>query len=140
MTPAARRRLHALSCALLLAGVVGALCYVDAHHTPLVSASALRFSHASGAYDGPLVLEIASSADVIYTLDGSIPTLEAHQRYEHPLRFEAGDVVVLRARTLDRGHLGPTVTRHYVVGLDAHLPVLSLAVEPADLWGESQQY
>lgn len=138
MRPPARRRLRALACALLLAGGVGALCYVDAHRTPLVSASALRLSHASGAHDGPLVLEIASSADVIYTLDGSIPTPEAHRRYERPLRFEAGEVVVLRARTLDRGHLGPTVTRHYVVGLDAHLPVLSLAVEPADLWGEEE--
>lgn len=98
------------------------------------------FSHPSGGYQRDVLLEIVPpwpSADIRFTTDGRIPTEADGTLYTHPihLRSDTPGVTVLRARiVLPDGDLGPVVSASYVMGLDATLPVVSLIMDPTDLW------
>jgi len=98
------------------------------------------FSHPGGAYQRDVLLEIVPpwpSAAIRFTTDGRIPTEADGTVYTHPisLRADIPGVTVLRARiVLPDGDLGPVISASYVMGLDATLPVVSLVMDPADLW------
>ena len=98
------------------------------------------FSLPSGYYDHDIRITLRSphpEARLFFTLDGSIPAPDTATRYTRPLPLSADTptVVILRACALfPDGSLGPTVTASYFLALPASLPLLSLVVDPADLW------
>jgi hypothetical protein len=98
------------------------------------------FSPPEGYYQQDVLLRITSSqpqAEVLFTLDGTPPTETNALRYQKPVRLPASSssATVVRARVqLPDGKLGPICSATYLVGLQADLPVLSLVVDPDDLW------
>ena len=92
-------------------------------------------SQPSGFYSSnAVVVTIAADPgdEIHYTLDGSEPTLLS-PRYRTPLAFTK--TTVLRGRAFRPGHLpGPIATATYLIQEDLHLPVVSLATEPENLW------
>ena len=78
---------------------------------------------------------------ILFTTDGSIPTAGHSHLYQKPIRIsvDTPGVHVLRARTmLADGALSEVVTASYVAGWQARLPVISLVMEPEDLWDREQ--
>ncbi len=99
---------------------------------------ALAFSLPGGYYERDRVLELRSGAlnKILFTLDGSTPTLANSALYEQPIYLDSQPprVMVVRAREVLIGtQLGPVVSASYVLGVRARLPVLSLIVDPAEL-------
>ncbi|MBN1811048.1 MAG: CotH kinase family protein [Anaerolineae bacterium] len=96
------------------------------------------FSVLGGYYDQDILVEIdgpPSSSHVIFTVDGSVPTQANGSVYVRPIRLGALAVTVVRARAVfPDGRLGPVVSASYFVGVQATLPLVSLIVDPADLW------
>ena len=116
------------------------------HRPPVEAGSTLEpaFSLPGGYYDRDIRLEIASpssTVDVIFTDDGSLPTPANGKVYSQPIRLSAATpaVTVIRARAVlpapSGNELGPVVSASYFVGVQATLPMMSLIVEPDDLWG-----
>ena len=104
-------------------------------------AKAVVFSPPGGAYERDLLLSLSAPTlhgEVVTTLDGSIPTVERGTRYVGPIRLSADGraVTTIRARVVGRdGSLGPVRTESYFLGLDAQLPMMSLVIDPDDMWG-----
>lgn len=95
-----------------------------------------------GHYSQSIRVSLRADAQPIrFTTDGSVPTAGHGHPYQGPIRIsaETPGVYVLRARSVQPdGSLGEVVTASYVVGWQAQLPILSLVVEPADLWDADQ--
>jgi hypothetical protein len=121
---------------------------LSAWRSPAKAAPATEpvFFPPGGYFDQDVQLEIdvpVPDASVIFTLDGSVPTQVNGTIYTHPLhlRADAPAVAVVRARgVLPDGELGPVTSASYFVGLRATLPMLSLIMEPDDLWGSEGIY
>lgn len=97
------------------------------------------FVPAGGRYERSLRVDIRPldpAADVIFTTGGYEPTLTVGTLYEQPLLLDAAfpGVTVVRAREVVGGVAGPVASTSYIVGVESELPVLSLAVDPLDLW------
>ncbi len=111
-------------------------------HRSSTTASALEpaFSPPGGYYDRDIQLKINSprpDTPVLFTTDGRLPTHATGTIYTQPIHLSsaAPAVAVVRARAvLSDGELGPTVSASYFVGVQATLPLLSLIVEPDDMW------
>lgn len=82
----------------------------------------------------------APGATIHYTLDGSRPRAEvggATQVYQDPLRLQTS--AVLRARAFLPEHVpSEVVTVPFLAGAPPTLPVMSLVVEPEDLWSDER--
>jgi len=95
-----------------------------------------------GYYERDICVEISTPgtgtySDVTFTVDGSVPTLAVGTMYTQPICLSAATpaVTVVRARAvLPGGELGPVVSTSYFAGVSATLPMLSLIVDPDDLW------
>ena len=128
--------------ALAAVSVGGLVRQARAEATPAASGATTTpaFSVAGGYYDRDVLLEISApdpSARVLFTLDGSTPTRANASVYARPIRLSASTpaVTVVRARAVwpdDR--LGPMASASYFVGVEAALPMMSLIVDPDDLW------
>lgn len=105
----------------------------------------LTFSPPGGVYDHNLLLSIRPSdrpdrshrhAQIIFATGGHVPTLTVGTLYERPLLLDASvpSVVVVRARKVTNGVIGPVVSASYVVGVESALPILSIVADPPDLW------
>jgi hypothetical protein len=113
-----------------------------ARQSPAEAASTLVpvLSPPGGYYDRDVQLEIPapdSSSYVVFTTDGSVPTLTNGTMYTQTIRLSAATpvVTVIRARAVLPGaRLGPAVSASYFVGVPATLPMMSLIVDPGDLW------
>ncbi|MCP4542185.1 MAG: hypothetical protein GY832_34110 [Chloroflexi bacterium] len=98
------------------------------------------FSPPSGYYDRDLQLVITHpnpNSNVIFTVDGSVPTHAIGSTYIRPIRLNVVTpaVTTIRARAiLPSGELGPVASASYLVGVPATLPILSLIIDPDDLW------
>jgi hypothetical protein len=102
------------------------------------------FSPPGGYYDQDIQLKINAPAlangkqsDVLFTLNGSVPTRTSGTIYTRPVQLsaDAPAVTVVRARAvLPDDRLGPVVSASYFVGIQTTLPVISLIIEPDDLW------
>ena len=98
------------------------------------------FSLPGGYYDQAIQLEINSprpDSRVIFTTDGRTPTRTNGATYTQPIHLSAAQpaVTVVRARAvLPDGELGPVLNASYFVGVQATLPLLSLIIEPDDMW------
>jgi len=107
----------------------------------------LGFSPPGGYYDGDVNVKLHAgtpNVKILFTTDGSVPTLQTGILYEHPIHLDSSqpDVVVLRAREVltDSSQLGPVVSTSYVMNVQARLPVLSLIIDPADLQNLDAHY
>jgi hypothetical protein len=104
------------------------------------------FSPPGGYFEQDVQIKLGVSApnvSVIFTLDGSVPERSGGTIYTHPLhlRADAPTVTVVRARVvLPDGEMGPVVSASYFVGLQATLPMISLIMDPDDLWGAEGIY
>ena len=93
-----------------------------------------------GHYQQSTFLELTApvrGAQVIFTLDGRIPTLSYHHLYSHPIPLQADSPNALSLRTrlhYADGTLGPVRTASYFLGDLPSLPMLALVMEPHDLW------
>lgn len=137
MLPSARPRLWLfLTVALLTVGAVVGERWLAAAAAP--PSDQPHLSPPSGQYNSDVLVRMTApnrSAQVLFTTDGSEPTPENAAVYGRPLPLAAAQpaVVIVSARLQwADGALGP-VTRATYFLLDTSLPVLSLAVEPADL-------
>jgi hypothetical protein len=95
---------------------------------------------AGGYYEQDVRVRIKtpnSSTSVVFTVDGSIPSHTNGTVYTQPIHLHAATpaVTVIRARAiLPDGELGPIANASYYVGVQAELPMLSLIIDPDDLW------
>jgi hypothetical protein len=103
------------------------------------------FSPPGGYYDRSVRLTLSvpnpssggTSYPVIFTTDGSVPTYTVGTPYTRPIHLSATTpaVTVIRARAvLPNSTLGPVISASYFIGVPATLPLLSLIIDPADLW------
>ena len=106
--------------------------------------AAPTFSPPQGYYSRDVRVRLSVSdpeLDILYTLDGRVPTKDSGSTYAKPLHLRASSpaVTVIRARAvLADGELGPVANVCYVVGVQTELPILSLTVDPADFWGSER--
>jgi len=86
-------------------------------------------------------LRSSSRNPILFTTDGSTPTLANGTLYEQPIYLDSRSprIVVLRAREAPIGdanrgtQLGPVTSASYVLSVRPKLPVLSLIIDPAEL-------
>ncbi len=106
----------------------------DGFVQPLIAAPP-RASQQGGFYSRRLTVTLTTdspSADIRYTLDGSIPTRDSNS-YITPIRIYS--TTVLRMRTFDEGVLpSPIVTETYFINETPTLPIISIAMEPDHLF------
>jgi hypothetical protein len=97
-----------------------------------------------GYYQRDLFVEIVpppGAVEVRFTLDGRMPSATVGEVYDRPILLRAGvpKVTVIRARAvLSDGSLSAEVSGSYVTAIATTLPVLSLIVDPADLWDSAR--
>lgn len=93
------------------------------------------FSKQGGIYTAALKVGLSSpdNGDTIYyTLDGTLPNINS-SKIIRDLDITATKVV--KARIIRKGLLpGPVVTNSYIIYNNNNLPVVSLSMNPADLW------
>jgi hypothetical protein len=135
-----------ISSTILMLATLYLIEVFTAHRPPAQAASTLEptFSPPGGYYDRDIRLEITvpnpnvdPNVKVIFTVDGSVPTCTVGAVYTQPVLMSAATsaVTVIRARAVLPGdELGPVVSASYFVGVPAELPMISLIVEPSDLW------
>ncbi len=134
-----------LAILILLVAFLAELFVAQANWSPDdLSPSLPTFSPPGGYYERDIQIRIESPGrgwpqrgDVIFTVDGHLPSPSTGTRYERPIRLSAASpvVAVIRARTVSpAGELGPVASASYFVGVEASLPLLSLAADPDDLW------
>ncbi|MBR6863059.1 MAG: CotH kinase family protein, partial [Acidaminococcaceae bacterium] len=100
-------------------------------------AAAPSFSLEPGFYDSAQQLRIIVPEDtqVFYTLDGSEPTQKSAPYAGETLEITA--TTVIRARAFAEGTMirpGDTLTGTFFIHVDHSLPVVSVTVDPDDLW------
>lgn len=92
-------------------------------------------SEQGGLYKENLLISITApeGAEIRYTLDGAIPTIENGHVYSKPIPIH--DTIVLRARCFVPGlHPSDIVTATYVMKTYFSLPVVALTTDPFELW------
>ncbi len=123
----------------------------DAAQAAAALGEGVRFLPAPGVYDHAVLVDlrpVREGRSLIFTTDGSLPTLATGARYTRPVRLamDYPGVTVLRASEIvlsSRGQwevvaddAGAVPTASYAVGLEGKLPVLSLVASPDELWHE----
>ncbi len=103
-------------------------------------AAAPSFSEEPGFYDSALYLRIIAPEDtqVFYTLDGSEPTRESTPYDGETLEIAATTVIRARAFAGETVRPGDTLTGTFFIHADHSLPVVSVTVDPDDLWDPKQ--
>ncbi|MGC9349795.1 MAG: CotH kinase family protein [Anaerolineae bacterium] len=138
LTPAHKALLAiaALATAFLLAAIL------DPQTATTGGAAAITpaFSHPGGYYDRDIRLVLTApyhDAEIRFTTDGAVPSLTHGAVYTQPIQLSAqlpGVTVVRACATTPGGGLSEVVNASYVMGVDANLPILSLVMDPGDLW------
>jgi hypothetical protein len=104
--------------------------------------SPVQFSMPSGSYNQAIDVELSSpnpAAAIYFTTNGTLPTPETATLYTGPIHIPAGQprAAALRARTrLPDGEFGPEANATYFMNVDANIPLISLTVDPHDLWDD----
>jgi hypothetical protein len=91
------------------------------------------FSHQAGFYPSSFSLTLTAPAGdtVYYTTDGSVPD-KSSIRYHNPVLITQS--TVLKTRIISGGVMGDMVTKSYIIGRNFDMPVVSVSLEPDDLW------
>lgn len=99
-----------------------------------------QFTLPPGFYKDSIKVEINTDypdADIYYSLDGSIPNPDSSFKYASPIWLSK--TAVLRARVVKNGYLpGPVFTSTYFFNESSSLPIVSLVLDPPDLWDEQK--
>jgi hypothetical protein len=109
---------------------------------PGASTAEIHFSLPSGYYEQDVDLHLSSphpGAAIYFTTDGSDPTPQSGTLYSGPIHIPAGEprTAVLRARAfLADGKAGPLAGATYFMNVDTEIPIMSLVIDPRDLWDE----
>ncbi|MDO4741087.1 MAG: lamin tail domain-containing protein, partial [Eubacteriales bacterium] len=96
------------------------------------------FSIAGGLYDSAVTLELSGPQNAVirYTTDGSVPTT-ASPVYTDPLTLS--ETTVIRSRVWRDGEYPSTTqTQTYFVGVEHTMNVMSVVLDPADLWSDEK--
>lgn len=99
---------------------------------------AARASLPGGLYDAAVTVELSApeGATIRYTTDGAAPT-SSSPVYEGPLTLS--DTTVLRTRVWRDGEYpSPIATQTFFVGVSHTMNVMSLVMDPADLWSQEK--
>ncbi len=81
---------------------------------------------------------LEAAGDIYYTTDGSVPGATS-ARYDGPIQVDK--TTVIRAVALEDGKMcSPIYTATFVVQEPHDIPVVSLVMDPADLWGSDGIY
>lgn len=101
--------------------------------TIIISDKEPLFSHDAGFYPTSfsLILNADAGDTIYYTTDGSVPDRGSF-RYQDPIGI--GQSVVVRARIISNEETGALVSNTYIIGRNFDMPVISLSMEPDDLW------
>lgn len=138
LTPAQRTLLAVL--ALALAFVLATLLDPRTATGGSDTSTTPAFSHPGGTYEQDLRLTLSPprpGATLRFTTDGSVPGLTHGTVYTQPIQLSAetpGVTVIRAVAVADDGALGEVVTASYMMGLEATLPIISLVMDPDDLW------
>jgi len=99
-------------------------------------AVAPSFSAEPGFYDSAQYLQIIvpEGTQVFYTLDGSEPTRESTHYDGETLEISATTVIRARAFAEETVRPSDTLTGTFFINADHSLPVVSVTVDPDDLW------
>ena len=106
----------------------------------IVTNSPPLFSVPSGNYNNNFSLKLTTEnpdAQIIYTTNSHSPEPASALTYTSPIILNAAEpnVTVIRARTvLPDGSMSDEVIGTYAMGVETDLPLVSLVVEPNDLW------
>lgn len=88
------------------------------------------FSFDSGFFENPIVLSLTqeNSAEIFYTIDGSIPNQDT-TKFIQPINIT--ETMVVRAAALEaNGLLSEIISRTYFINHTSTLPVVSLTTDP----------
>ncbi len=95
-----------------------------------------QFDHESGFYSGTVQIGFSNyqSGDTIrYTIDGSWVSDSSAVYTGDPITSDT--TIVVRAQVYQSGFLpGKTLTNTYIIGYTSTLPVMSVSLNPHDLW------
>jgi hypothetical protein len=93
------------------------------------------FSFPGGLYSSAMTLKLSAPNNkdtIYYTMDGSAPTRFS---YIYTSEINIISTKVVRARILKSGMIpGETVTNSYIISGIKRIPVVSVSMDPADLW------
>ncbi len=95
------------------------------------------FSHAGGVFNDveDVVVTIQGEGTIYYTLDGSVPT--ANSKKYHGEEITISKTGVIRAVSFVDGKVtGRAATAAFVLNENHKLPVLSIAIDPKDMYGD----
>lgn len=97
-----------------------------------------QFSPATGIYHHSVRVALLKSdpdTTLIFTTDGSLPAVNHGAIYRHPLLLDTRHpgLTVIRAIQVGYGISSTISTGVYAIGLESHLPILSLATSPENL-------
>ena len=97
----------------------------------------LKISHSSGSYDSSFILKISGNFDKIcYTDDGSLP-YKYSKRWKDSIEIDKH--YILRFKFIQNGKLLDTVvTRFFLLNFSKKLPIISIAMDPDNLWDEEK--
>lgn len=88
----------------------------------------------SGLYDTAVTVTLGGEGNIYYSTDGSIPTVKS-KKYNEPVTVEK--TTVLRAVALEEGkRVSEPLTLSLLIDENQTLPVVSVAMDPADYDGE----
>ena len=102
----------------------------------------INFSQPTGVYQQAMTLRLTAAhpdAQIIFTTDGSLPLPGVATEYTGPLHLpiDPTNVAIVRARAvLPGGELGPVAGASYFMGIEASIPIISLLIDPSDLWDQ----
>ena len=90
------------------------------------------------ATETSMELPLDAIGDIYYTTDGSVPTA-ASLRYTGPIQVDR--TMVVRAVAVEKGKLNSDIyTSTFIVQEPHDIPVVSLVMDPEDLWGSKGIY
>ncbi|WP_158736871.1 CotH kinase family protein [Alteribacillus sp. YIM 98480] len=101
---------------------------------------ALVFNQEGGFYSSPQTVELEQLMEeepgtIRYTTDGSEPNEES-ESYTDPI--EVDETTVVKAKFFDQyGNAGEMVSNTYIIGEESTFPVVSIAGNPDDFFGEA---
>ncbi|MFB4166106.1 CotH kinase family protein [Alteribacillus sp. JSM 102045] len=101
---------------------------------------AIVFNQDGGFYESPQMVELEQLMEeeegtIRYTTDGSEPDEESKE-YTEPL--EVDETTVIKAKFYDQyGNAGEMVSNTYIIGEESTFPIVSIAGNPDDFFGEA---
>ncbi len=102
----------------------------------LVHGQKVEFSHESGKFDSSFVLKVTGDfTKLYYTTDGTKPTRES-KKYKGELEIDESTILCVHP-IFEEFDVDTVIARTYIIDFETRLPILSIAMDPEDLWNDS---